>query len=74
MDAVKEAMSWHEEKSLHKKQRKYYPDLKKSIPSFPLIFEIQDILEKEWAKPDKKINIHNRASKLYPLNARDAAL
>lgn len=74
VEAVKVAMKWREEASPPKKQRKYFPDLKKLVPSFPLIPEIQEIVEDEWTKPDKKLNIHNRVSKLYPFSSKDAEL
>lgn len=46
VDAVKEAMKWQEDASPPKKKHRYYPDLKKSISSFPLIFEIQELWRK----------------------------
>lgn len=40
VEAVKDTLQWQEETPPPKKQQKYYPELKKSLPSFPLIFEI----------------------------------
>lgn len=74
VELVKDAMKWREEASPPRKQPKYYLDLKKSIPSFPLIFEIQEIVEDELAKPDKRLNVHNRVLKLFPFRIKDAEL
>lgn len=32
------------------------------------------IVEDEWARPDKRLNIHNRVSKLYPFCTKVAEL
>lgn len=55
---------YEDESSPPVKQCKYYPDPKKSILSFPLIYEVQGLFEDEWARPDKKLNVHKRTSKL----------
>lgn len=67
-------MKWRKEAPPPRKQHKYYPNLKKSINSFPLIFEIGEVVEDVWARPDKRLNVQNRASKLYPFRTKDAEL
>lgn len=55
VEAVKDAMKWQEESSSPKKQQKYYPYLKKSLPSFPFITEIKEVIDDEWAMSGRSL-------------------
>lgn len=38
------------------------------------MMEMKDVIEEEWNKPDKKTNLHNRLTKLYPLSSSDLSV
>lgn len=52
VNSVNEVTGWVQEPCPLKAPRKYYPDLKMALPTFPLMFETLKIIEEEWTKTE----------------------
>lgn len=49
------------------KIRKYFPNLKRELESFPFIEELEGLIKDQWERSDKRSNLNNMLSKLHPL-------
>lgn len=55
-------------------QQKYFLELKRELPNFPLMFDIQEMVKEKWSKLYWKQNLQNPVSKLYLVSKQDAEL
>lgn len=61
--AVKAALEWEDPEPPPKKEKNYYPHLKKQVATFPLMAEIRGLFQEQWQKGERKSSSTNRLQK-----------
>lgn len=49
----------------------FFPNLKKVLANFPIMYEIRELMEEECSRPDKKTSLQNRFAKLYLIRSEE---
>ncbi|XP_040207078.1 uncharacterized protein LOC120940879 [Rana temporaria] len=72
--AIREAIDWDQDVQPPEKIKRFFPSRKRQGVTFPLLPEIREWFEEEWERPERRANVQNRFSRLYPFKTPEADL